>query len=70
MSRPIQRQRDVPADALAYSVDEAAERIAIGKTAFEGLIASGAIKTFKVGARRIVSRRALEEFVIKQEKAA
>lgn len=70
MSRPIEKLRDVPLDALAYSVDEAAERIAIGKTTFEELLSSGAIKSIKVGRRRIVTRRALEEFLTKTEKAA
>ena len=70
MSRPIEKVRQVPPDALAYSVDEAAERIAISKTSLERLISSGAIKSFLVGSRRLVSRRALAEFVTKMEKAA
>lgn len=70
MSRPITRTRDVPADALAYTVDEAAERLAIGKTLFEDLISSGEIKTFKIGRRRLVSRTALEKYVAKKDREA
>lgn len=70
MSRPALKQRAAPADALAYSVDEAGERLGVGKTTFEDLVATGQIKTFKVGRRRLVSRRALESFIEKKERAA
>jgi excisionase family DNA binding protein len=70
VSRPADKRRDVPADALAYSVDDGAERLGVGATTFEDLIASGQIKTFKVGRRRLVSRQALEKFIARQERAA
>ena len=67
--RPV-KKRATPADALSYGVEEAAERIGLGETTFKELIATGQIKTFKVGRRRLVSRRALEAFVAKMERAA
>ena len=70
MSRPAKDPRTVPVDAVAYSLDEGAERIGVGKTTFEALVADGAIKTFKVGRRRLVSRAALERFVERMERAA
>lgn len=67
MSRPC-IPREAPADALAYSIDQAAARLGVGKTKFEELVAAGQIKTFKVGRRRLVSRTALEAFITKQER--
>lgn len=69
MSRPL-LVREVPADALAYSVDAAADRLSVSKGTLENLIASGELKSFLVGRRRLVSRAALESFVHRKEKAA
>lgn len=69
MSRPL-LAREVPADALAYSVDEAAARLSVSKGTLENLIASGELKSFLVGRRRLVSRAALESFVQRKERAA
>lgn len=69
MSRPA-LVRDVPPDAIAFNLDAAAARLSVSKGTLEALIASGQIKSFLVGRRRLVSRAALEAFVQKKEKAA
>lgn len=57
-------------DKLSYSVDEAMAALGIGRNAFYKAVSSGELATFSVGKRRLVSRRALEEFVQKREQAA
>lgn len=53
-----------PASApLSVSVDEAARLIGVGRSTMFALLDSGEIRSVKVGARRLVPRRALEEFV-------
>lgn len=69
MSRPT-LVRGVPADALAFNLDEAAARISVSRGTLENLVATGQIKSFLVGRRRLVSRVALEAFVRKMERAA
>lgn len=69
MSRPC-TPREAPADAVAYSIDQAAARLGVSKTTFEALVAAGQIKSFRVGRRRLISRAALEAFVARQERKA
>ena len=54
-------------DRLAYSVEEAAESLGIGRTAVFGLVRSGVIRSFKLGKRRLISDSALREFVEHEE---
>lgn len=51
------------ADKLLYKVEEAAERIGIGRSTFYALIRSGQVETVKVGKSRLVPALALDEFV-------
>src|SRR5690606_23770402 len=69
VSRPC-TPREAPADALAYSLDQAASRLGIGKTMLEELVAAGQITSMKIGRRRLVSRAALEAFIARQERKA
>lgn len=48
---------------LAVSVDEAAALIGVGRDIMFRLTASGEVKSFKIGARRLVSVKALHDFV-------
>jgi excisionase family DNA binding protein len=50
-------------EKLLYSMDEGAETLAISRAKFMKLVHAGAITTVMIGARRLVSRRALEEYV-------
>ena len=52
----------VPA-RLVYSVAETAVLLSVGRTTVYELIGSGSLRTIKIGARRLVARRDLEEFV-------
>lgn len=53
---------------LSYNVDEAVSATGLNRTAFYAAIAKNQIKTFKVGRRRMVSVRALREFIEAREK--
>ena len=55
---------------LAYTVDQACEALAMNRSRIYKAIADGSIKTFKTGRRRMVSAKALEEYVAKLEREA
>jgi excisionase family DNA binding protein len=48
---------------LAYSVAEAAELIGISERRMWGRVRAGVIKSFRDGQRRLISRRAVEEYL-------
>jgi excisionase family DNA binding protein len=50
---------------LVYSVGEAARACGLSRATLYRLIASGKLKTVKVGARRLVLRSALDELLEK-----
>lgn len=50
-------------EKLAVPVPEACERLSIGRTMFYELVSAGEIRTFKVGARTLVSVSDLATFV-------
>jgi excisionase family DNA binding protein len=54
----------------AYSLDEAARSTSLSRRALYSLIDSGALKTVKVGRRRLVPRDELERLCSPQESAA
>jgi excisionase family DNA binding protein len=45
---------------IAYSLDEAARSISISRRTLYKLMAAGSLPTTKLGARRVVTREALE----------
>jgi excisionase family DNA binding protein len=47
----------------AFSVEEFAEMIGIGRTYAFTLIKNGKIKTIKLGKRRLVTQKALDDFL-------
>jgi excisionase family DNA binding protein len=49
--------------ALSVSVDEAAQLLGVGRTTVFTLLDEGAIRSVKVGNRRLVPRKALDEFL-------
>jgi len=57
--------KDEPLQLL--SVKEACERLGIGHWAVYQLIHQHKLKTVKIGKRRLVSNRALEDFIASQE---
>jgi excisionase family DNA binding protein len=53
-----------PATApLSVSVDDAARLLGVGRSTMFSLLESGDVRSVKVGARRLVPRRALEELL-------
>jgi excisionase family DNA binding protein len=48
---------------VLYRVDEAAEALRLGRTAVYELIRCGALRTVKVGTRRLVPVEAVREYV-------
>ncbi|HEL3735849.1 helix-turn-helix domain-containing protein [Stenotrophomonas maltophilia] len=58
------------AERLSYTVDEACAVTGLNRNAIYRAITLGQINTFKVGRRRMVSTRALREFIEAREKEA
>ncbi len=59
----VERPAPMP---LSVSVDEAARLLGLGRSNLFKLLESGEIRSVKVGARRLVPRRALEDFLAEQ----
>jgi len=55
-------------EKLSYNVDEALAATGLNRNALYRAISANQIKTFKVGKRRMVSARALREFIEAREK--
>jgi excisionase family DNA binding protein len=55
------RTRDV--EKLAYSIDEAAGALSVGRTSIERLIRRGELSSLKVGKRRIITREHIDRFL-------
>lgn len=51
---------------LALGVREAADALDVGRDQVYELMNSGALPSFKLGARRLIARRDLEDFVARQ----
>lgn len=63
---------EIPATAasvIAVSPAEAARLIGLGRTRLYEEISSGALRTFRLGRRRMISIAAIKEWVAKQEAA-
>ncbi|KOO84180.1 helix-turn-helix domain-containing protein [Stenotrophomonas maltophilia] len=56
------------AERLSYTTDEACAVTGLNRNAFYAAISKNQIRTFKVGRRRMVSARALREFIEAREK--
>lgn len=57
-------------ERLSYTVDEACAVTGLNRNAIYRAITLGQISTFKVGRRRMVSTRALREFIEAREREA
>ena len=53
----------VPADKLAYGIDEAVDAIGVSRSKLYELIASGELKIVKLGRRTLILRAELERFL-------
>ncbi|MEI2260752.1 helix-turn-helix domain-containing protein [Stenotrophomonas indicatrix] len=67
----MERQtKHTPTERLSYTVDEACAVTGLNRNAIYRAITLGQISTFKVGRRRMVSTRALREFIESKEREA
>ena len=48
---------------LAYSVEEAADLLGIGRTVMFHLVTAGEVGSFKIGRRRLVPRDAIDSYI-------
>lgn len=55
---------------LAYNIEEAISATGLNRTTIYRAIAADQIETFKIGRRRMVSARALQEFIDRKEQEA
>lgn len=63
----IREQVIEPGDTEAFSISEVARRTSTSPRTIESVIASGELRSFKVGRRRLVRRTSLERWL--KEKA-
>jgi excisionase family DNA binding protein len=53
-------------DKLAYSINETAKALSLGRTSIYALIAEGRLETFKLGSRRLVTAESVRRLVAAQ----
>ena len=56
-----------PNERLAYSPTEAARKMGVGRTFLYELIASGALRTVKLGKRRLITIKAIQDCLAAHE---
>ena len=54
-------------DRLAYSIEDGAAQLGIGRTLMFDLVRRGSVPSIKVGKRRLIPARALSEWVERQQ---
>lgn len=59
-------RNDRPPEKLAYGIPEAANALGLSKDYVWKLVASGKIRSIKVGKRRLIAGEALEDFLQKR----
>ena len=65
---PTHRVADPAANGL--SIPQSADRLGIGRSTLYRLLKSGEIKSFYIGARRMIRPCTLDQFVARQERVA
>lgn len=55
------------ASPVVYSIARAAQVLGVGVTTTKHLVGSGALRSFRIGTRVLISRSAIEEFVLARE---
>ena len=53
---------------LSYTVDQACQAVGLPRTSLYSAMRDGKLRTFKAGRRRMVSRKALEDFIAALER--
>ncbi|WP_395117721.1 helix-turn-helix domain-containing protein [Rhodanobacter sp. FW102-FHT14D06] len=57
-----------PNDCITYGIDDAHRQLGITRSALYLLLGTGEIASIKIGRRRLITRRSLEQFIAKQER--
>ncbi len=52
---------------MSFSVDETAALLGCGPTMIHELIATGQLASFRIRTRRLISRKAIEQFITERE---
>jgi excisionase family DNA binding protein len=60
------KERRMPVEQVALSIEAAAEALSVGRDAVFGLIADGSLPSLRVGRRRLISAEGLREFVARR----
>ena len=63
-------RRSAPSPRLAFSPDEAATILGVGRDTVYDLLRTGQLKSRKAGARRIIGRKQLEDYLAGGDDAA
>jgi excisionase family DNA binding protein len=64
------KKQEVPIEPLAYSIDEAAARLRIGRTKLYAEIAAGELASFHIGDRRLITPEALQQYLARKQRQA
>jgi excisionase family DNA binding protein len=62
------RPQQLPAEKLAYTVPEVAERISLGTTTIRQLIHGGKLGCVRVGRALVIPKTCVEEFLAREAK--
>ncbi|WP_193725879.1 helix-turn-helix domain-containing protein [Xanthomonas arboricola] len=62
--------QQAPVEKLSYTVEQAMGATGMSRSAFYKAISKAGLVTFKLGKRRMVSARALQQFIEAQEREA
>ena len=54
---------DPPLERIAFGIEEAAQSVGIGVTAFREIVGSGKLRTFRLGRRVLIRKSDLQLFV-------
>lgn len=65
---PLEKVVPTQKDRLSYTVEEAVSATGLNRNAFYRAMSANELRTFKVGRRRMVSAKALQEFIDRKEK--
>lgn len=58
-----------PTSKLAYTVEQACEAVGLGRNYLYVAISKGQLRSFKAGRRRLISAKALQEYIASMEAA-
>lgn len=57
-----------PSDQITYGIEDAHKQLGIARSKLYELIGTGELASLKIGRRRLITRRALTEYVARKER--